>query len=122
MQFHLHRFEELGADLLALCPQRQEHNQAIVGDLGLSFPVLRDAGNIVSSAFGLTLQQPAEVIAAEQALGLDLPTHNSADNWDLPIPARFVIDAHSQIRFAALHIDHRLRTEPLDCVDCIRAD
>lgn len=108
---------EIGGSLVALCPQIQAHNRSIVSDLGLEFPVLRDAGNIVSSAFGLTLQQSAEVIAAEQSLGLDLPAHNGSDNWDLPIPARYVIDKDSQIRFAALHVDHRTRTEPLECLN-----
>ena len=122
MQFHFDKFEELGASVVALCPQRQEYNQSIVSDLGLRFPVLRDADNIVSSAFGLTLRQPAEIIAAEQSLGLDLPAHNGIENWDLPIPARFVIDTNAQILFAALHVDHRFRTEPLDCVKCMVAD
>ena len=122
MQYYLDRFVEFGADVVALCPQLQVHNQSVVSDLGLEFPVLRDADNIVSSAFGLTLQQPAEVIAAEQTLGLDLPAHNGGANWDLPIPARFVIDANSHIRFAALHVDHRLRTEPLDCLNRLTAD
>ena len=122
MQFHFDKFEELGASVVALCPQRHEFNQSIVSELGLRFPVLRDEDNKISSAFGLTLPQPAEVIAAEKSLGLDLPAHNGSDNWDLPIPARFVINTQAQVIFAALHVDHRLRTDPLDCVKCMSSD
>lgn len=93
-----------------------------MAELGLSFPVLRDANNAVSTAFGLTLPQPAEVIAAEQELGLELPKHNDADNWDLPMPARYVIDASSVIRFASVHADHRWRTDPVECLGCMTTD
>ena len=116
MQENLKKFKEHGANVVALCPQRQIHNQSIVSDLNLEFPVLRDADNRVSTAFGLTLQQPKEVIAAEKFLGLDLPAHNDAKSWDLPIPARYVMDTNSEILFAALHVDYRLRTDPLDCM------
>lgn len=108
--------------MVALCPQLPEFNQSMVADLDLRFPILHDADNMVSSAFGLTLQQPADVIAAEQSLGLDLPAHNGTENWDLPIPARFVIDTDSRIRYTALHVDHRLRTDPLECMKCMLTD
>ncbi len=121
LQYHIDKFEELGASVVALCPQLQVYNQSIVADAGLRFPVLRDADNMLSSAFGLTLQQPAEVVAAEQSLGLDLPAHNGTQNWDLPIPARYVIDVNSRVLYTALHVDHRFRTDPLDCVECILA-
>ena len=119
MQVHIDKFDELGADVVALCPQLPVYNQAIVDELDLPFPVLQDVDNLVSSAFGLTIQQPPEVIAAEQSLGLDLPAHNGNTNWDLPIPARYVIDVDSRIIYTALHVDHRLRTDPLEAIASI---
>ena len=93
--------------MVALCPQLHEYSLSLVAELGLSFPILRDEDNRVSTAFGLTLPQPDDVIAAEQSLGLELPAHNGNDNWDLPIPARYVIDAEAQVLYRALHVDHR---------------
>lgn len=87
-----------------------------MAELNLDFPVLRDANNEVANAFGLTLATPPPVIEAERFLGLDLPEHNGTDNWDLPIPARYVLDTTGKILYAALHVDHRLRTEPADCL------
>ena len=121
MQYHFKKFEKLGANVVALCPQLHEYNQSVVADLELSFPVLRDANNIASSAFGLTLEQPADVIAAEESLGLDLMAHNGSENWDLPIPSRYVIDTSSQILYRALHVDHRMRTDPVDCLKSMSA-
>ena len=113
------QFAEVGAAVIALCPQLQHFNEEIVSQLSLSFPVLRDEGNQIATAFGLTLPQPNDVVTAEQSLGLDLPAHNGIDNWDLPIPARYVIDSKSRVLYTAFHVDHRLRTEPRECIGCM---
>ena len=121
MQNNFQQFTENGAALVALCPQRPDFNQTVADDLELSFPVLHDHDNQISTAFGLTLETPPEVIEAERTLGLDLPETNGTDNWDLPMPARYVIDLSGVIRFAAVHADHRLRTEPEECLAAMKA-
>ena len=83
--------------------------------------MLHDHDNQISTAFGLTLETPPEVIEAERTLGLDLPETNGTDNWDLPMPARYVIDLSGVIRFAAVHADHRLRSEPEECLAAMKA-
>ena len=122
MQFHLDKFEQAGATVVALCPQLQPFNEAIQAELGLGFPVLRDTNNAVSTAFGLTLPQPKDVIEAEQSLGLDLPAHNGTQSWDLPIPSRYVIDRSLRVRYASHSVDHRLRSDPKDCLQSMSSD
>jgi peroxiredoxin len=115
LQNHFQKFVDHGAALVALCPQRQTFNRIAAEELELSFPVLQDQDNEIATAFGLTLETPPEVIEAERTLGLDLPETNGTSNWDLPMPARYVIDLSGVIRFAAVHADHRLRSEPESC-------
>ena len=121
LQSKLKQFEECGASLIALCPQRQGFNSATAEDLGLGFPVVQDRDNQIASAFGLTLQTPPNVIEAEKFLGLDLPKQNGTDNWDLPMPARYAIDRQGRVLFASVHADHRLRSDPQDCLDVLRS-
>jgi len=120
LQENLERFKTIGAAVIALCPQLPEHNSTIVDQLGLEFPVLQDRNNVVASTLNLTLPQPPEVIEAEQFLGLDLPTHNGTGHWDLPIPARFVFDRSSKVLYSAIHIDHRTRRHPLECLESLQ--
>jgi peroxiredoxin len=120
LQNSLSQFEARGAAVVALCPQLTEFNQAVVSELNLGFPVLQDRENAVATAFGLTLATPPKVIEAERFLGLDLPAHNGTDNWNLPMPARFVVDRSSVIRFASVHADHRTRSEPSECLEFCR--
>lgn len=111
---------ELGATVVALCPQRQPFNDEIAKKLGISFPILQDRENVLATAFGLTLETPPHVIAAEKQLGLDLPAHNGTTHWDLPIPARFVLNTNFEIKFMSAHLDHRTRSHPHDCLECIQ--
>lgn len=106
--------------MVSLCPQRPEFNIAVAKALGLTFPVLQDRNNAVASMLGLTLPSPPEVIEAERFLGLDLPTHNGTDHWDLPIPARFAFDRLFTTHYAAVHVDHRVRKDPLECMERLR--
>lgn len=105
--------------MIVFCPQLPALNSAIVEELNLDFSVLQDRNNVIATTLNLTLPQPPEVIAAEQFLGLDLPTHNGTDHWDLPIPARFVIDRNSTVLYSAIHVDHRTRKHPNECLDIL---
>ena len=116
LQDSYQQFVNNGAAVVALCPQLQTFNETAMDDLKLSFPVLHDHDNQIATAFGLTLETPPEVIEAERILGLNLPETNGNENWDLPMPARYVIDLAGVIRFAAVHADHRVRTEPEECL------
>lgn len=121
LQDSCQQFADNGAALVALCPQRHSFNRIAAEELELSFPVLHDHDNQIATAFGLTLATPPEVIEAERSLGLNLPDTNGNENWDLPMPARYVIDLAGVIRFAAVHADHRLRSEPEECLVVLKA-
>lgn len=77
---------------------------------------MQDRENVVATAFGLTLPTPDDVIRAEKSLGLDLPAHNGTDHWDLPMPARFVINRFRRILYASVNADHRMRSDPKECL------
>ena len=77
---------------------------------------MQDRDNKVATTFGLTLKTPVDVIEAEKFLGLDLPTHNGNENWDLPMPARYVLNQESEILYASIHVDHRMRNHPNECL------
>ena len=119
LQENLDEFKIRRASVVALCPQRQEYNQNVMADLQLGFPIVQDPDNKVATTFGLTLETPADVIEAEKFLGLDLPAHNGNDNWDLPMPARYVLNHDSEILYASIHVDHRMRSHPRECLDSL---
>ena len=93
----------------------------MVETLGLDYPILFDEDNRVATAFGLTFQTPDSVRDIEIELGLDLPKHNGTDHWDLPMPARIVIDRAGIIRSCEVQADHALRTDPAATLAVLRS-
>jgi peroxiredoxin len=111
-QSSLDRLQELGASLIAISPQTQEHCLAISKKLGLTFAVLSDQGNRVSHQFGLvfTIGEPAR--SAHYTVHKVLPKYNGDDSWEVPIPATYVIDQSGTIRLAFIDPDFMNRLDP----------
>lgn len=52
--------------------------------------------------------------------GIDLERFNADGTWRLPMPARYVIDAGSVIRWSNVSPDHTVRPEPADTIAFIK--
>jgi peroxiredoxin len=68
----------------------------------------------IARAFGLVYTVPE----AEQALfgqyGMSLPKMNNTLQWELPIPATYVINQQRQVQFRSVNADFRHRLDPND--------
>ena len=116
LQEILGAFEARGATVVAACPQLLEHSVAMRVETGRGFPLVQDVGNRAARAFGLAVPTPPDVRAAEEFLGLDLPTFTGTSDWDLPLPARYVIGRDGRILFRSVHADHTRRSEPVEAL------
>ena len=111
---------DAGGYLVAVSPQAQVGSQEMAESNALSFPVLSDAGNRVSRAYGLVFQVDDDARAQYQAVGIDLPAVNGADAWELPVPATYVIDSDRTIRAAFVEADYTRRADPRDVIRAVR--
>lgn len=111
----------LGARLVAISPQRPEHNRELVRSRGLGFPILSDAGNEVAARFGLRFTLPEYLRKIYAGFPLDISAYNGDASWTLPMPARFVIDTGGVIRYADSDPDYTTRPEPEDTLAALRA-
>lgn len=55
-----------------------------------------------------------------KGFGLDLPGVNGSNAWELPMPARFLVDTNGVIKQAEVHPDHTTRPEPTDILEFIK--
>lgn len=111
----------MGATLLALSPQLPEHSAATAETLHLSFPVLSDAGNGVARKFGIVFRLPRDLQTIYAKLNMDLAKFNGDRSWELPLPARYVIDRGNIIRAADVNFDYTIRPEPEETLAVIRS-
>ena len=112
----------LNARLVAISPQRptvEVPNAAEHRKLG--FPILFDSGNVVARSYGLIYSVEELMRTVLSGFGLDLGAINGSEQWELPVPATFVVTDGLQIRWSHVEADYRLRAEPDDILRALEA-
>jgi len=105
---------------VAISPQVEAYARYSVEKNGLHFDVLSDPGNAVARRFGLSFQVPEDLKRVYIEMKLDLPRYNGDDSWQLPMPARFVVDREGIIRYADFDPDYTTRPDPEETLAALR--
>jgi len=112
--------KELGGSIIAISPQLTKYTKQVVKKYGITFPVLSDKDNLYADQLGLTFTLSEKLKELYSGFGLDLLRFNGSDTWELPLPARFLVDTKGVIRSREVHADHTIRPEPNDIVDFMK--
>ena len=105
---------------MAISPELPEFLREIKAQRKLTFDILHDPGGAVASQYGLTFTLPEDLQGVYAGFGLDLPTLNGDGAWQLPMPARYIVDTNGTIRYARVHPDYTTRPEPEDTLNALR--
>ena len=68
-------------------------------ELELGFYIRHDENNDLARSLGLTFKLDAKTIKKYREYGINVPDANGTRKWELPIPATYVIDTDSTIKF-----------------------
>ena len=115
------QIEESGASLIAVSPQTQKQAFFMHDQHKMKFPLLVDEGNALARQFGLVYRVPEEQQALYQRTFINLPFINGDANWELPIPATYIIGRDGAILFAMASEDYTDRPEPLEILRALEA-
>ena len=85
-----------------------------------TFPILWDEKCLVAAAFGLAFTLPAGLREVYRSFGNDLAVKDGDPSWQLPVPARFVIDTKGIVRAVEADPDYRYRPEPETTLEALR--
>ncbi len=105
-------FQTAGAALVAISPQTPHQSFLMADQHHLRFPLLSDPGNQVARQFGLVYRVAEYQQEVYQRAFVNLPFINGDSNWELPIPATYVVDRDSTVLFASADPDYGKRPEP----------
>ena len=112
------QFRQAGIELVVLSPQSPDSTQKQATAEKLKFNLLVDKDNAIGKAFGLVYTFPEDLKNVyRNVFKLDIQAVNEASGWQLPIPARFVIDGSGVIRDVKANPDYRYRPEPSEVFD-----
>jgi len=120
LQDHYDTIKELGGELVVFSPETHETTATLVEKLKLTFPIVRDEGQDIARAFGLVFDVPEAVSTIYASFGIDVPKFTGRDAWQLPMPARYVIDKTGIIQAADVDPDYTKRPEPEETMAVLR--
>ena len=86
----------------------------------LTMELLSDPGNRVAKKFGLVWKFPDDLKKLYLKFGTDLENYNNDNSWTLPMPARYIVDENSVIRYAVINPDYTIRPEPADTIEALK--
>jgi peroxiredoxin len=110
----------LGASLVVVSPEKPTYIAPMAAKQKLTFPILWDANCQVARSYGLAFTLPQDLKQVYLGFGNDLAVRNGDPSWQLPVPARFVIDRPGIVRSVQADPDYRYRPEPASTLDVLR--
>lgn len=118
---HVDDFATFNAQVLAVFPQEQHYGKAIKDKLATRYQLLSDPQQEVIRQYDLYFSIPDSVISLyKDAFGVDLEQLNANGEWNLPVPATFIIDTDGVIRSRYFNHDFRTRMEPADIIAALK--
>lgn len=111
----------LGGELVVFSGEKREVSANLANKHGLTFPIVEDGGLKIARSFGLVFTLPDDLKAVYQSFGIDLPKNTGHPAWELPMPARYVVDRAGIIRSAEVDPDYTVRPEPADTLAVLRS-
>jgi peroxiredoxin len=123
LQEALPKINGLGANLIAISPEKPDSGIVMTEKNKLTFPVLSDFKNTVARQFGIVFRVGDELQDFSRTVFKnDLALRNGEDSYELPVPATFVVDASGIVRFAHVEVDYMTgRAEPAEVVAALEA-
>ncbi|MFE3857928.1 peroxiredoxin-like family protein [Streptomyces griseorubiginosus] len=121
LQQHHGEITARGAGLVAVSPQIPDESLSLTEKHQLAFSVLSDVGSDTAKQYGLAFDLPDDLATVYDTFGFDLQRVNGGHPRTLPLPATYVIDRESVIRWAFVDADYTKRAEPADILAALDA-
>lgn len=111
----------LGAHLVAVSPQAASRLRRLQDRHGLDFFLASDPDAALITAAGVGFAPAPADQERARCVGDDLGAVLGTGGWTLPHPTVVVIDRDGIVRFADVHPDWMVRTEPAAVIEAVRS-
>ena len=115
-------FEEKNVQLIAISPEVPDISLSTKEKNELSFEVLSDVDNKVAKDFGLVFKMPEDLQDLYlNSFNIHVAKHNGNDDFELPMPATYVVNQNGDIIYDFIHEDYTKRAEPSEILSFINS-
>jgi peroxiredoxin len=114
------RIDALGAQMVAIVPEKAEFTAQMKRDCNVKFPILSDMDNGYAVSLNLAVWIGGDMRAMMTSLKQDLPRYQGSDTWVLPVPATFVVGRDGRIKARFIDPDFRQRAAVEDLVESLK--
>lgn len=115
----LSEIHALGGQLVAISPELPDNSLSLVEKYVLQYEVLSDLENKIARKFGLVFTVEEELRPIYKTLGVDLVTSQGNENYELPVPATYVVDTNGTIILSYVDTDYTNRLDPKEVLEVL---
>jgi peroxiredoxin len=119
LQSMAENFAKVGTKIVAISPQTPDASLTTKEKNELTFEVLSDEKNVISKEYGLVFSLAEELRPIYTKFGIDIPTLNEDDSYELPMPATYLINKNKEVLYSFIDEDYTKRCEPQIILDII---
>ena len=112
LQGILPQLEAFNTALVAISPETPDYSLSTAEKNELTFTVLSDVNNTYARSLGLVFQLPADLQEVYHGFNLKVDQHNGNQDYELPMPATYVINQQREIIFSFIPEDYTERLDP----------
>jgi peroxiredoxin len=103
--------ESLGAQIVAISPEKGRYGAELKSYAKAPFPVLADINNGYALELNLLFWVGDEKRKAMEAGGFDIAPYQGNETWMLPIPATFIVGSDGVVKARYIDPDYRRRMD-----------
>ncbi|WP_395373242.1 peroxiredoxin-like family protein [Marinicella sp. W31] len=115
----LPKIQACGAQLVAISPERPDHALSTAEKNDLKFEVLSDLNAAYARSLGLVFTLPEVLRPIYESFGIHVEKHNGSGQFDLPLPATYVIDKTGRVISAFVDADYTKRQNPQEVLKAL---
>jgi peroxiredoxin len=113
--------EFLGGQLVAISPELPDKAMALSEKHKLKFQILSDTNNLIAREFGIVFTVDKKLRRLYRLMNINLSTSQGNKNYELPVPATYIIDKNGIIMLSHVDTDYTNRLDPSEVIKCLKA-
>lgn len=120
LQDILPELTKLNGQLIAITPETPDNSLTTSEKNGLTFSVLSDIDNAYAKSLGLAFHLSEDLQGVYKEFGIDLEKHNNNKDFELPMPATYIVNKNRDVIYSFVPEDYTVRLEPKTILDSIK--